>query len=70
MSDDLNSLCDPWSREFGEYVIVFQGFDVYVCYRFFGEFVIVFQEKITPTALPRLVFASVNFDHTSYVVQK
>ena len=34
MSDDLNSLYDPWSREFGAYVIVFQGCDFYVCYRF------------------------------------
>ena len=32
MSDDLNSSYNPWSREFG--VIVFQVFDVYVCYRF------------------------------------
>ena len=33
VSDDLNSY-NPWSQEFGEYVIVFQVFDFYVCYRF------------------------------------
>ena len=69
MSDDLNSLYDPWSREFGEYVIVFQGFDVYVCYRFLASSLSFSKENSlyqNPTALPRLLFTSVNFYHTSY----
>ena len=72
MSDDLNSLYDPKSREFGKYVIVFQDFDLYVCYllSFFGEYVIVFQGMFTfakshgtPSTT---LFTSMNFDHTSY----
>ena len=69
MSDDLNSLYDPWSREFGEYVIVFQGFDFYVCCRFLVSSLSFSKENSlyqNPTALPRLLFTSVNFDHTSY----
>ena len=69
MSDDLNSLYDPWSREFGEYVIVFQGFDFYVCYRFLVSSLSFSKENSlyqNPAALPRLLFTSVNFDHTSH----
>ena len=70
MSDDLNSLYDPWSREFGEYVIVFQGFDLYVCFFFLVSSLSFSKENSlyqNPTALPRLLFTSVNLDHTSYV---
>ena len=71
MSDDLNSLYDPWSREFGEYVIVFQRFDFDVCYRFLVSSLSFSKENSlyqNPTALPRLLFTSVNFDHTSYKI--
>ena len=48
MSDDLISLYNPWSREFGEYVIVFQVLNfMLVNYRFFGEYVTVFQGMFT-----------------------
>ena len=64
VSDDLNSLYDPWSREFGQYVIVFQDFDSYVWYRFLVTMLSFSKESSllqNPTALP------LNFDHTSCI---
>ena len=69
MSNDLNSLYNPLSREFGEYVIVFQVFEVYVCYRFLVSMLSFFKECSNfqySTALPLLLFTFMNFDHTSY----
>ena len=70
MNEDLNSLYNPWSREFGEYVIVFQVL-ILSFLSFFAECVsmlsfskecLLFQN---PTALTLLLFTSMNFDHTS-----